>query len=323
MRAPKFWSQPPGALAAALAPLAWVYEAAGKLRRAVTTPVEVSAKVICIGNLVAGGAGKTPTAIAVLKRLRARGVAAHALTRGYGGREAGPLRVDLSRHEASDVGDEALLLARIAPTWVGRDRVAAARVAVAEGARVLVMDDGFQNPALRKDVSLIVIDGGYGVGNGRVMPAGPLRESVASGLARAQGVVLIGDGEAAGFGATSLPILRARIVPTPGALALADRAVLAFAGIGRPEKFFSTLESLGCRLVGSVAFADHHPYRPDEIMRLVEAAAESRAALVTTEKDAVRLPPEARAMVEVLPVELVFEDEAALDRALAPALAHA
>jgi tetraacyldisaccharide 4'-kinase len=323
MRAPKFWSQPPGALAASLAPLSWVYEAAGALRRAVTTPVEVSAKVICIGNLVAGGAGKTPTAIAVLKRLRARGVAAHALTRGYGGREAGPLRVDPSRHSANDVGDEALLLARVAPTWVGRDRVAAARAAVADGARVIVMDDGFQNPKLKKDLSLVVVDADYGIGNGRVIPAGPLRESVAAGLARAQGVVMIGEGAGGFLGEVRPPVLRARIVPAPGALALADRAVLAFAGIGRPEKFFATLRALGCRLVASVAFADHHPYGPDDIMRLVEAAVEAGATLVTTEKDAVRLPSEARRMVEVLPVELVFEDEAALDRVLAPTLAHA
>lgn len=321
MRAPAFWAKPPGLLAASLLPLGWVIGLIGRLRFALVAPVSVGVPVICVGNIVAGGAGKTPTAIAILERLARAGLAAHALTRGYGGREKGPLRVDPARHDAAAVGDEALLLVRVAPTWVGADRVASALAAVAAGAKVLVMDDGFQNPALKKDVSLIVVDAGYGLGNGMPIPAGPLREGVGSALARAQGVVLIGQGEVGAFeGAT---ILRARLAPTAAALELADKTVFAFAGIGRPEKFFATLRALGCRLAGAVPFPDHHRYSPDLVMRLVEAATEAKAELVTTEKDAMRLPIEARAMVKTVPVELVFDDPAALDRLLAPALGHA
>ena len=190
------------------------------------------------------------------------------------------------------------------------------------GAQAIVMDDGFQNSSLVKDLALLVVDGGYGMGNGRVFPAGPLRESWRSGLARADAAVLIGDDDAA-IGVelrARLPVYRARIAPAPGAERLAGRDVVAFAGIGRPEKFFATLIEMGCRLSATRAFADHHKYREHEIMELVDAAAQHGATPVTTAKDAIRLTPEMRSLVEVLDVTLDWEEDDALARLIAPVL---
>jgi tetraacyldisaccharide 4'-kinase len=278
--------------------------------------------VLCVGNLVAGGAGKTPVALSLAAALAERGRAVHLLTRGYGGRLKGPVRVDPERHGWRNVGDEALLLARQAPTWVARDRVAGGLAAIADGADAIVLDDGFQNPSLVHDLALLVIDGGYGLGNGRVMPAGPLREPAGDALARAGAVVLVGDDET-GVLATvgsSRVVLRARLVPGTEGEQLAGRRVFAFAGIGRPEKFFRTLADLRAEVVGTAAFPDHHPFEPDEVMRLVEHAHAERARPITTAKDFVRLPPAARAMVDVLTVTLAWKDPVGLDRLLADAL---
>lgn len=320
MKTPAFWYRPPGLASTLLAPLGSLYGLAGRRRLAGTVPRKVGVPVVCIGNLVAGGAGKTPVGLAVIAALQARGVAVHALTRGHGGREAGPLTVDPRRHTAADVGDEALLLAGAAPCWVARDRLAGAERAAAAGAGAIVMDDGFQNPALHKDLSLIVADGAVGFGNGRLVPAGPLRERVADGLARADALVILGEdrhGLAAMAGGR--PVLTARLEPNPEAAArLASRDVLAFAGIGRPEKFFATLEALGARIAERVPFADHHPYRPTEVAALIDRAAALGALPVTTAKDAVRLPSDLRAKIAVLPVSVRWADE----RALAALLTH-
>ena len=317
MRPPEFWRHP-GPLPALLAPLGQLFDGAGRLRFALARPVRMPVPVLCIGNLVVGGAGKTPVTLAVAARLRARGCAAHILSRGYGGRLRGPVRVDPARHDAADVGDEPLLLAAAAPTWIARDRVAGARAAVADGAALIVMDDGFQNPALAKTVSWLVIDGGYGFGNGRLMPAGPLRESVARGLARASVAVLLGaDTCGIESALNGLTLLRGRLVPDAGAVArFAGRRIVAFAGIGRPEKFFDTLRSVGADLVDCRAFPDHHPYRAADLAAIRERARAQNAAIVTTEKDAVRLPRELRAEVDVLTVQVRWDDEAALDRLL-------
>ena len=313
MQAPDFWAED-GVLAALLAPLGAGYDLAGRLRRALVPPVSADIPVICVGNLVAGGAGKTPVVLALVEALAARGTAVHCLTRGYGGRAAGPRRVDAARDNAAEVGDEALLLARAAPSWVARDRAAGARSAIAAGAQVLVMDDGFQNPALAKDLSLVVVDGAYGFGNRRVMPAGPLRETVARGLARADAVVLLGRDKRnldAAFG-SGLPVLTAKIAPQPGSERLKGRKSLAFAGIGRPEKFFTTLAELGADLVETRAFPDHHPYGAAELRALRERARALGATLVTTEKDAVRLTPEQREGIDTLAVAVAWDDPAAL-----------
>jgi len=316
MRAPEFWDKD-GVSARLLAPLGLAYHLAGVIRRATTTPWRAPVPVICIGNLVAGGAGKTPVVLALLTLLQEQGLRPAALTRGYGGSEAGPIQVRPGSHDAPAVGDEALLLAEAAPTWVARDRVAGAKAAVAAGAEVIVMDDGFQNPRLHKDLSLLVIDAAYGLGNGRVLPAGPLRETPASGLARADALIFIGGdyiGETEKNLISNLPVLKARLEPRDSTLA--GKRVFAFAGIGRPEKFFTTLRDLGAEVAGTEAFADHQTYDSAAIERLREAAAAAGAQLVTTAKDAVRLGPEPPKDVAVLDVTLAWEDKGALLRLL-------
>ena len=326
MRAPEFWQGDGGVWPLLLAPLAHAYGAAGAARHALTEPVKASVPVICVGNLVTGGAGKTPVALALGAYLEALGKEVHFLTRGYGGSERGPVRVDPGRHGVAEIGDEALLLAAKAPTWVARNRVSGAEAAADDGAGIVVMDDGFQNPALAKDISLLVVDGGFGFGNGRVIPAGPLREPVETGLGRASAVVLIGK-DARGIeeriavararlGRTP-PVLGARLAPDTNAGEIAGRPVVAFAGIGRPEKFFATLEEIGCPLSATYAFADHHLYTSDEVMAICEEAHGLEALPVTTAKDYVRLPEAARPMVKVLGVELEWRDPDALASLLA------
>lgn len=319
MKAPGFWTRPPGPLSTLLAPASAIWTAVGRVRQRRADPWRAPVPIVCVGNLTAGGAGKTPVALDLLDRLTARGVAAHALSRGHGGRLAGPLRVDPANHTAADVGDEPLLLAAAAPAWIARDRAAGARAAIQAGARAIVLDDGFQNPGLAKDLSLVVVDGATGFGNGRVIPAGPLREPVADGLARAQAVVVIGPdatGVAAMVGA-HLPVLGARLEPDPEAAAgLSATRLLAFAGIGRPGKFFDTLRGLGADLAEAVPFPDHHLYTPAELEGLLSRATLLDARLVTTAKDAVRLPGDLRNRVAVLPVRIVWHDPAAVDALL-------
>jgi tetraacyldisaccharide 4'-kinase len=274
--------------------------------------------VICCGNAGAGGAGKTTVALDLGARLVARGASVAFLTRGYGGRVTDPVGVQLGRHAAREVGDEALLLAAVAPTFVAADRAAGARAAIAAGARVLVMDDGLQNPSLTKDFSLLVIDGADGFGNGWVIPAGPLREPVAAAAARCQAAVLIGDdrrGSAAALPA-GLPVLRASLQAGPEVSDLAGQSVFAFAGIGRPEKFFATLEAAGARLAGRMTFADHHPFSDAELRRVLGEAVRLDAVPVTTPKDAVRLPAAIREKVRVVGVRLVWADVPALEALL-------
>ena len=322
MRAPDFWHGAPETLAARLlAPLGAAYGVLSRLRTFGVTPWRAPVPVICVGNLTVGGAGKTPTVLALAERLRGHGLSVATVSRGYSGSEKGPLQVDPARHSAGEVGDEPLLLAGKATAWIARDRKDGARAAIAEGADVVLLDDGFQNPTLHKNLSFVVIDAGYGFGNGRVMPAGPLREPISRGLARAQAIVLIGDGKLPL--ATTLPVLRARLVPDEAARDLKGRRVAAFAGIGRPEKFAATLRETGAEVVSLAAFADHHPYREDEVARLIEAAQRAGAVLVTTAKDFVRLPENLRRAVTVAGIELRFDEPGALDALLKPILATA
>jgi tetraacyldisaccharide 4'-kinase len=317
--APDFWARR-GALPRALLPFAWGWAAAGGARAALIRPRRVRVPVVCVGNLVAGGAGKTPVTLALARWLEARGRRPFCLARGYRGRLAGPLAVDPAAHGFRDVGDEALLLAAAAPTIVARDRVAGAEAAAAAGARVIVMDDGFQNPALAKDLSLLVVDGGYGFGNGYVLPAGPLREPIAAGLARADAAVVIGPDEAGVAPLLGdLPVLHADFVARD-ADDLAGAAVIAFAGIARPAKFFATLEALGARIVARHAFPDHHGFTEAELTRLATEAAARGARLVTTAKDAVRLSADWRGRVRVVAADLAWHDPAQLAALLRPVI---
>ncbi|MAF95915.1 MAG: tetraacyldisaccharide 4'-kinase [Rhodospirillaceae bacterium] len=322
MRAPDFWRRKGGPLAAFLTPLGWGYGMATRLRLAMANPFKASVPVLCVGNLVAGGAGKTPVVLSLGRRLMDQGRKVHFLSRGYGGYQTGPLRVDPDSHRAVDVGDEALLLAAAAPTWISRDRALGARAA-AEGADVIIMDDGFQNPSVAKDLSFLVVDGGFGFGNGRMIPAGPLREPVVPALGRAGALVVIGEDEAGIANrpdvlAGGLPVLKAGVEPGPEAEGLKGNPVVAFAGIGAPEKFFATLGKIGCSVVAAHAFPDHGPYSAGDIRRLKIEAEEKKAALATTEKDFQRLPESERDGIRVLTITLQWADEASLDAALLP-----
>jgi tetraacyldisaccharide 4'-kinase len=305
-----------------LAPLGWLYAAgtALRLRREGYLP---KVPVICVGNLVAGGAGKTPATVALAQRLMARGHAVHIVSRGHGGRLPGPIRVDDRRHDAGDVGDEPLLLAAFGPVWVAKDRFEGVRAAEAAGAGVILLDDGFQNPAVQPSLSLVVVDARRGFGNGRCIPAGPLREPVATGMARADLVLSIGEDAAqdrfAALWSAMIPVprLQGRLRPLAMGLDWTGMRVLAFAGIADPERFFVTLQSLGANVVRGEALADHAVLSETLLRRLEAEAGASGAQLVTTEKDAARLPPDWRARVLTLVVRLEVEDWGPLDRELA------
>lgn len=317
MRAPQFWHRP-SVTGNFLSPLSLVWRAGACVRNSFAkNPWVAPVPVLCVGNLTAGGAGKTPLVIDLAYALSSLGHTPHLLSRGYGGTTTGPVLVDIKLHSARDIGDEPLLLAEAAPTWVSRDRIAGAKKAVENGATIIVMDDGYQNFALSKTLSILTIDGGYGFGNGRVIPAGPLRETISSGLARCDAAILIGE-DRYGVAKTiekNCPLFRARIVATPNP-EVAGRKVFAFAGIARPEKFYATLQELGCDIIGTQGFPDHHKFDPDELIKICDQATQWGAIPVTTEKDYVRLPEGAQPLVKTLRISLEWEEENARERLL-------
>jgi tetraacyldisaccharide 4'-kinase len=318
MKTPRFWYPQPEDRASALkagllVPLSCLFKAGTYLRRASAHPYRARLPVVCVGNVVAGGAGKTPTALALAQILHYRGQKPVFVTRGTGGK--GTLTcVDLVLHKAADVGDEALLLSVAAPTWVGHDRAKAVREAEMYGS-VVIVDDGLQNPHLAPAASILVVDGDVGLGNGRIIPAGPLRESFADALKRAAAMILIGSRDFQNLAAQAqVPVFRAHLEPNlPIGFPKLGKFV-AFAGIARPEKFFATARSSGLDIAKTLEFPDHYAYSETDIDALRLEAEEQGAHLLTTEKDAVRLPPDFRAEVVILPVRLVFDTPGAEKR---------
>ena len=332
LEAPSFWYRPRGGLASALAPLGTLYGRLAEAKFARATPYRSRLPVICIGNFTVGGGGKTPTAIAIASLLAGLGARPCFLTRGYGGKSKGPVLVREGQ-SAAEVGDEPLLLAEAAPTMISADRAAGARTIEATDASVIVMDDGFQNPGLAKDLSLIVVDASSGLGNGLVMPAGPLRAPLGPQIDRADALMVIGSGGQAApleqsFTAQGKPVLRARIVPRQDRRWLSVLPVIAFAGIASPEKFYATLGANGARVIAKRSFGDHHRYTSRQAAALLKEAEERKAMLVTTEKDWVRLPDEEGTPLGELKfrsrpfaIAIAFEDEDAVKALLANALA--
>ncbi len=324
MRPPEFWFSSPqcpdwrthlfspiGALTARVT--------ARRLRR---PGYRAALPVICVGNLNLGGTGKTPTVIALLERLTGVGINAHVVSRGYGGNDAGPVRVNPAQHSAGRVGDEPLLLASFGTVWVARERQLGVRSAERDDAQAVLLDDGFQNPSVEKSASIVVVDADIGFGNGRVVPAGPLREPVSAGLSRADVVLSVGKKDSHErflklWGDTvSVPVVRGELYPLRTGIDWSGQPVVAFAGIGRPEKFFATLRDLGARLARTEALDDHQPLTGALLDRLLSDALALNAQLVTTEKDAARLPIRFRPNVLTLPVRLKLDDWKEIDSVL-------
>jgi tetraacyldisaccharide 4'-kinase len=322
VREPAFWYRPPSWISRVLTPFGAIYGLVAGWRLQ-GEGFDAGVPVLCVGNYHSGGAGKTPTVLALAKLLRDLGETPVVLSRGYGGRWHGPVKVDPTRHVAADVGDEPLMLALTIHVVIARDRVDGVALVRSQGASVILMDDGFQNPAIAKDASLIVIDGDRGLGNGCVFPAGPLRAPLQPQLARTDALIVVGDGTAATTVATAIaaqakPVLSARLVPDEASLvALGGKRVLAFAGIGDPGRFFRTLRGCGIDVVRERAFADHHPFLPEEIEALIAEAKRDGLTLVTTQKDLARLRGREGASdwtrnITAFAVTLEFEDAALL-----------
>jgi tetraacyldisaccharide 4'-kinase len=319
MHEPAFWYRSPSLTSRLLMPLGALYGAVAA-RRLARGGIDAGIPVLCVGNYHVGGAGKTPTVLALVELLRDAGEAPIVLSRGYGGKLRGPVKVDPDRHEAADVGDEPLMMAQAVAVVVARDRADGVALARSQGASVIVMDDGFQNPAIAKDASLIVIDGDRGLGNACVFPAGPLRAPLPPQLARTDALIIVGNGSAADTVAAAVAahgglVLRAHLKPSDVSVAaLRGKRALAFAGIGDPQRFFRTLRGSGVDVVTERAFADHHPFSQNELEALAGAAKRDGLTLVTTEKDLARLGRKRAPHIVPFAVTLRFDEETKLLR---------
>lgn len=297
-------------------PVSWIYYGISKLLYARITPVKLPIPVICVGNLTVGGAGKTPVALHIGELLKNKNIKAFFISRGYGGSQKSAIRVDVEQHSAALVGDEPLLLARVLPTIIGKNRVEAANIAIAQGAEILIMDDGFQNPSLVKNLSLIIVDRRLSFGNERLLPAGPLREPVRCGLKRADAVVIINPANFMPTSLPNIPFLLARSMPKPSMLALKDKKIIAFCGIAIPHKFYYMLKNAGAEIIEKISFADHYHYQQKDLNLLKKKAKDHNAILVTTSKDIARMGKNFAQDIQdiaVAEMELTFENQDKLE----------
>jgi tetraacyldisaccharide 4'-kinase len=312
---PKFWEERDSCIPYLLEPLSWLYRGGCALHKLISRPYLASVPVISIGNFVLGGAGKTPVTLVIAQKLKTMGYKPHIISRGYGGSLSGPICVDLSQHQYHQVGDEPLLLARCAPTWVSRHRRAAVPLAIDAGADILLLDDAHQNHTIRKDLSFVVVNGSQGFGNGRVFPAGPLRQTIQSGLKETTAIIFIKqDKESLPEPLSKLPcaVIGAKVVP----IHPKPCAVFAFAGIGYPEKFRQTLIAAGYDVKGFTSFPDHYPYTDEDLRKLRMRARCEQATLITTEKDFLRIPASCNTHILTLPIGLEFQPSIALEALL-------
>ncbi|KKJ77792.1 hypothetical protein WH95_04985 [Kiloniella litopenaei] len=318
MQTPEFWNNR-GFISTLLLPLSGFYYLGSILRQKLATPTKLDVPVICVGNLTAGGSGKTPITLALADMLCKMGKNPHIVSRGYGGQHEGPLRVSPAQHSARDVGDEPLMMALSksqTPVWISRNRVDGAKAAIKESADVILLDDGFQNPALEKDLSIIVVDNKIGFSNGRLIPSGPLRESIHNGLKRADAILVIKKPDdiinpdlTAFFSEKEVSGVMITPTDTTRASELANKKVLAFAGIGYPKKFYDTLENLSVNVCKTVNFPDHHHYTIDDLNKVLSLAKDNGAeAIFTTEKDFVKVPDELKETISYLPIHAVWDN---------------
>ena len=325
MQAPKFWYQSIGMRACALWPLGQLYAWATAKRVKNMTKTPPIVPTICIGNINVGGTGKTPTTIALAQHFSQRGIAVHIVSRGYGANITTTFAVDPRNHTAAQTGDEPLIMAAFATTWVTPNRAKGIAAAATAGAQIVLVDDGFQDPNFARTLSLVIVDAKQGFGNQLCLPAGPLREPVTAGLARADGMIVIGDSPVRPDLERTIteftnPVLRATLDPVETGMDWTQGRYLAFAGIGQPEKFYKTLSALGANVVETVSLDDHQPLTPALIKRLAHQAHSLGADLITTEKDAVRLPKEYQGTIQFLPVRLQVENTDQLSALLAPVI---
>lgn len=300
---PAFWSGKFSIFALLLWPFSYLVIGIGRIRQKLSTPYRVSVPVICVGNVVVGGSGKTPIVIELAKLLQQQGYTPHILSRGYGVRIDEPILVT-NHHQAKDVGDEPLLLAKTAPTWVYADRCKTADLAIQDGATILLMDDGFQNPSLYKDIQLLVVDTAQGFGNGYVLPSGPLREPIKDAVTRANAVLLYDEKSNFSWG-KGKPVFQVEIISNQKST---SSHYIAFAGIGRPEKFFTSLKNNGFSLIKTISFPDHYAYKDEDIHQLIALAKQYQARLITTEKDSVKISSFLHEFLEVFPIYVKFTE---------------
>ena len=309
IKTPHFWTELSWQ-SVILFPVSYIWRFGHYAQQKILNTKETEIPVICVGNLTVGGSGKTPVVITLCRFLSGIGKSTSILTRGFGGKEKGPIFVSTNLHQSLDVGDEPLMMAHSLDVCVSRNRpLGANHILDKKKYDCIVMDDGLQNPTLKKDLNIAVFDGKFGIGNGFLLPAGPMRQKLEVGIQNIDLVIFNGKDET-GLGQKippHIPIFTGELQPDEEIVEkMKNRRVYGFAGIGNPSRFFKTLNNIGADLVGEAHFADHHPYTNADLTQLYEEAMQSGAELVTTQKDWMRLPTDWRDRVLTVPVRIHF-----------------